>query len=571
VGRVTAEHRHYDAASDRLLAALDAGDSAAAADIAARAVDSGGQRLAALLAAGAAAAQGQLDQDFTTASELNRVQEMAAPAAAVTGTLVLISGGLSLARYQRRLERQALLDALTGLPNRVLLRDRISQVLLHADRDQSRAALLLIDLDRFKEVNDALGHHYGDQLLLQVGERLRSGLSNADTVACLGGDEFAVLLPGILGREAAVVLGGKLQALLEEPFVLEGVSLDVEASVGIALFPDHGTDADGLLQHADIAMYAAKEIHAGIVVFDAKLDHHSPGKLALLGDLRRAIEQGQLVVHYQPKVDAHDDRLLGVEALVRWRHPDRGLVPPDEFIPLAERTALIGPLTHQVLETALRQCRLWCEAGQELSVAVNVSARRLLDLAFPDEVARLLADSGTPARLLVVEITESTIMLDPAHALETLRRLDDMGVRLSIDDFGTGYSSMSYLKNLPVHELKIDRTFVSQMASNASDAVIVRSTIDLGRNLGLSVVAEGVEDAGTLVELSALGCDAVQGYHISRPLPADELDLWIEARAASRAERGQAAADPVSGGGPQGDYARVARGVTVALPDDPAS
>ncbi len=330
-----------------------------------------------------------------------------------------------------------------------------------------------------------------------MGERLRAALRQVDTVARLGGDEFAVLLPRIAAAEGATAVAEKLRATFDEPFLLEGLTLDVEASIGVALYPDHGSDPDELLQRADIAMYVAKETHAGFVLFDPRLDQHSPRRLALLGELRRAIDHQQLVVHYQPKVDAQSGRVLGVEALVRWQHPEHGLVPPDEFIPLAERTGLIGPLTHYVLDAALRQCRAWQHAGHELSVAVNVSARRLLDLEFPDEVATLLARWEVPARLLVVEITESTIMADPTRALEILSRLHDMGVQLAIDDFGTGYSSMAYLKNLPVHELKIDRSFVTHMTSNTSDAVIVRSTVDLGRNLGLRVVAEGVEDQTT--------------------------------------------------------------------------
>jgi diguanylate cyclase len=275
-------------------------------------------------------------------------------------------------------------------------------------------------------------------------------------------------------------------------------------------------------------MYVAKDTHAGFVVFDPKLDQHSPGRLALLGELRRAIEQRQLLLHYQPKVDTHTGAMLGVEALVRWQHPEYGLLAPGEFIPLAERTGLIAPLTHYVLDAALRQCRAWRQAGHELSVAINVSARSLLDLAFPDQVDGLLLRWQVPAYLLVVEITESTIMADPTHALEVLGRLDAMGVQVSIDDFGTGYSSMAHLKNLPVHELKIDRSFVSQMASSSRDAVIVRSTIDLGRNLGLRVVAEGVEDEATWQALDALGCAGIQGYHISRPVPPDELIHWLE-------------------------------------------
>jgi diguanylate cyclase len=264
------------------------------------------------------------------------------------------------------------------------------------------------------------------------------------------------------------------------------------------------------------------------VLFEPSLDQHSPRRLALLGELRRAIDHQQLVLHYQPKVDAHTGQMLGVEALVRWQHPERGLIPPNDFIPLAERTGLISPLTHYVLDAALHQCHEWRQAGHELAIAVNVSARSLLDLGFPDQVAGLLARWELPARLLVVEITESTIMTDPTHALEILGQLNTMGVQIAIDDFGTGYSSMAHLKTLPVHELKVDRSFVSHMTSSASDAVIVHTTVDLGRNLGLRVVAEGVEDPQTLQELDALGCDAIQGYHISRPLPADDLIHWLE-------------------------------------------
>jgi len=465
------------------------------------------------------------------ATAARETQLLAVVLLALLGLCVL--GLRRLAHHGRLREHAATHDALTGLPNRTLLRDRTGQAIRQADRDLVPAALLLLDLDRFKEVNDTLGHHYGDQLLLQVGERLRRALREVDTVARLGGDEFAVLLPKIATGEGAVAVANKLQTALEEPFALEGLSLDVEASIGVALYPDHAADADELLQRADIAMYTAKQTHAGFVLFDPKLDQHSPRRLALLGELRRAIEQQQLVLHYQPKVDAHTGRVLGVEALVRWQHPEHGLVPPDEFIPLAERTGLIAPLTHYVMDAALRQCRAWQQAGHELSVAVNISARRLLDLAFPEEVAGLLAAWQVPARQLVLEITESTIMADPAHALQILGRLNTMGVQLAIDDFGTGYSSLAYLKTLPVHELKVDRSFVTQMTSNASDAVIVRSTVDLGRNLGLRVVAEGVEDQTTWRELDALGCDAIQGYHVSRPVPADDLTSWLKQQQAA--------------------------------------
>jgi len=525
------DQQRYQAATGRLLAAVAAGDAARARAIDAREVQPSFAVLADRLAEGALDEQDQVATRLAALRRLGETLVVAAPVVFTVGLSLLIGCWLLLLGYQRRIRQQALSDALTGLPNRILLLDRTAQAIRQADRELVPAALLLIDLDRFKEVNDTLGHHCGDQLLVQVGQRLRAALRGVDTVARLGGDEFAVLLPRITTGEGAVMVAGKLQDALQEPFTLQGLALEVEASIGLALYPEHGNDPDELLQHADIAMYVAKETHAGFVLFDPTQDQHSPRRLALLGELRRAIDQQQLVLHYQPKIDAHTSQVLGVEALVRWQHPEHGLVPPGEFIPLAERTGLIGPLTHYVMDAALRQCRTWRQAGHELAVAVNVSARRLLDLAFPDEVGGLLARWDVPARLLVVEITESAIMADPAHAMQILGRLNQMGVQLSIDDFGTGYSSMAYLKSLPVDELKVDRSFVSQMISNSSDAVIVRSTVDLGRNLGLRVVAEGVEDQTTLEVLDALGCDAVQGFHVSRPVAPDDLIDWLELRA----------------------------------------
>ena len=540
VGQVQAEHVRYRAALEQMFAAVDAG---ATRRVVAIDTDQLDPLLATIEAQVEEAAEAHRQAAVAGLGALHRQETVV-----VATTPVAFAAGLGLlgvfwtllVGYQRRTERQAaqnqhqaLHDGLTGLPNRTLLRDRTGQAIRQADRELVPAALALLDLDRFKEVNDTLGHHDGDQLLLQVGERLQAALRKVDTVARLGGDEFAVLLPRIETAEGAVAVARKLQAAFEEPFVLEGLSLEVEASIGLALYPEHGNDAEQLLQHADIAMYVAKETHAGFVLFDPSLDQHSPRRLALLGELRRAIDQQQLLLHYQPKIDAHTSQVLGVEALVRWQHPDHGLIPPGEFIPLAERTGLIGPLTHYVLDAALRQCRDWRQDGHELSVAVNISARRLLDLDFPDEVAGLLATWDVPARLLVIEITESTIMADPALAIQILGRLNAMGVQLAIDDFGTGYSSMAYLKELPVHELKVDQSFVAHMTSNSRDAVIVHSTVDLGRNLGLRVVAEGVEDSLTLQHLDLLGCHAVQGYHISRPIPPDDLISWLEQQQAA--------------------------------------
>jgi diguanylate cyclase len=526
--QVGTELERYQRAADRSLAAVAAGDPTRARRIEAQEVEPVAAELAEELEDGAQDEQEQAAASVAAQRQLGRTQLVAVPIVSTLGLGLLTGCWALLVGYQRRIKHQALTDALTGRPNRTLLYDRTDQAMRQADRDLVPAALALIDLDRFKEVNDTLGHHYGDQLLLQVGQRLQATLRKVDTVARLGGDEFAILLPRIETRDGAMTVARKLQASLEEPFVLEGLTVDVEASVGVAIYPDHGTDPEELPQRADIAMYTAKETHAGFVLFDPRQDQHSPRRLALLGELRRALEQRQLLLHYQPKVDAHSGQLLGVEALVRWQHPEHGLVPPDEFIPLAERTGLIGPLTHYVLDEALRQGRQWSDAGHKLSVSVNVSARRLLDLQFPDEVAALLERHQLPAEQLVIELTESTIMADPVHALDILTRLNTMGVQLSIDDFGTGYSSMAYLKHLPVHELKVDRSFVSQMLQSSSDAVIVHSTIDLGRNLGLRVVAEGVENALTLQQLGLLGCHAVQGYHISRPIAPDDLTSWLE-------------------------------------------
>ena len=529
VAAARAAHAAYQLAVEDVVAAAGRGDADRAGTLLHGVAEARSDAVAAVLAAGVR----QEDTEGTEAlAQLRRIQQtgvrdafvaLAAGIASVFGSWWLIR------RSHRRLYHHALHDPLTGLPNRTLLADRTDQAIGHADRDRNATALLLLDLDRFKEVNDTLGHHRGDQLLIQVAERLRAQLRQVDTVARLGGDEFAVLLPRIADARGAVAVARKLGVALAEPFMLDGLSLEVEASIGVAVYPAHGTDAVELMQHADIAMYLAKQTHVGFVLFDpATHDQHNPMRLTLLGELRRAIDQGQLLLHYQPKVDAHTGRILGVEELVRWQHPSQGLIPPSEFIPLAERTGLIGPLTDYVLDAALHQCRDWRRAGHDLSVAVNVSTRRLLDLSFPDTVAAILAAREVPAELLIIEITESAIMADPTHALQVLNRLNGMGVQIAIDDFGTGYSSMEYLKSLPVQELKVDRSFVGQMTSNDRDAVIVRSTVDLGRNLGLRVVAEGVEDGATWEQLDALGCDAIQGYHISRPVPPDELITWLQ-------------------------------------------
>ena len=455
-------------------------------------------------------------------------------AALLAALALVVTVLVSATRDARRLlvqaaehERQALHDPVTDLPNRLLFHDRTHQAIAHAQRHGGEVAVLLLDLDRFKDVNDTLGHHNGDLLLHLVGARLRRELRKGDTVARLGGDEFAVLLPESGGPEHAREVAERLRAALDERLELEGIGLEVEASTGIALFPDHGADPDTLLQRADIAMYAAKEGHTGIELYHTSDDGSSRERLALVAELREAIGAGQIVVHFQPKADLSSGRVAGVEALVRWQHPDRGLLYPDGFIPLAEHTGLMRPLTSHVLQVALRQCRRWRDEGLELSVAVNLSTRNLLDLSLPAEVARRLAEHGVPAAALELEITETTIMADPVRAKAVLDRLAELGVQLAIDDFGTGYSSLAWLRDLPVTTLKIDKSFVMNMGEREQDSVIVRSSVQLGRNLGLRVVAEGVEGAAAWQQLVALGCDQAQGFFLSRPQAAGPLTGWL--------------------------------------------
>ncbi len=434
-----------------------------------------------------------------------------------------------LRRVTRRIQRQmeeieyrALYDELTGLPNRTLFCDRTQQAVASARREQASASVLLLDVDRFREINDALGHEAGDFLLRELGSRLRGLLRESDTLGRLGGDEYGILLP-TSSVEEAVVLASRVHEELEAPFTLEGVPLEVATSVGVATYPEHGEDVDELLQHADVAMYVAKDAHAGTAAYDVELDTNDAARLALAGELRRAIERGELVIHYQPKADLSTGKIVGAEALVRWQHPERGLLSSAEFVPIAERTGLIKPLSLYVVAAALAQCRAWSEEGVDLDVAVNLTIPDLLDLELPDRIAALLEETGVAPGRLELEITESTILADPFRVRQVLTRLNEMGLKLAIDDFGTGYSSLAYLKRLPVQTIKIDRSFVTSMCEDPSDATIVRSTIDLGRNLGLAIVAEGVETRETWNALRGLGCSLAQGYLIGRAVPAEEL------------------------------------------------
>ncbi|MCG3112202.1 MAG: EAL domain-containing protein [Candidatus Manganitrophus sp. SB1] len=429
-------------------------------------------------------------------------------------------------RTERAVQHLAYYDTLTDLPNRTLLQDRLQQAILAAKRDKKTLALLVMDLDRFKEINNILGHHYGDLVLQQVGPRLREVLRESDTVARLGGDEFAVLLLSI-GLDGAILTAEKILRYFLTPFVVDCLSLEVGTSIGISLFPDHGDDANTLLRRADMAMYEAKQQSTGYAVYSPQHERHNSSHLILMGDLRHAIDRNELFLQYQPKIDLRNRSIIGVEALVRWQHPSRGTVPPDQFIPLSEQGGLIKPLTLWVLKAALSQCHAWHQAGLKLSVAVNLSARNLQDSQLPDQVARLLQAYDLGPGWLHLEITESVIMADPTRAMEILNQLSKMEVHLSIDDFGTGYSSLGYLKKLPVDEIKIDKSFVKEMAVEKDDAMIVRSTIDLAHNLGLKVVAEGIETQEIYDRLVALGCDAAQGYYISRPVSPADLLGWV--------------------------------------------
>jgi diguanylate cyclase (GGDEF)-like protein len=476
----------------------------------------------------------------------------AAIASDVRTTYAFIGGGLLLlwmsifrlvAGASRKLRRQAdenerlaLHDHLTGLPNRSLFLDRLDHALRASTRTGSGVAVLLMDLDRFKEVNDTLGHHCGDLMLKELARRLSAVVRPSDTVARLGGDEFALLLPNVTNPDAGIALAERIALALDDPFVIDGLPLEAEASIGIALYPVHGEDVETLLQRADVAMYMAKETRTHYAVYDAEVDNYRPERLLLVAELRRAIENSELVLHYQPKATLVDGTVRGVEALVRWQHPERGLVPPDVFIPVAEHTGLIRPLTFFVVEEALRQCKLWREQGFELTVAVNVAMRNILDEEFPNELERLLGKYGLDPSVLELELTETSVLADPPRAKEILQRLRDTGVSLAVDDFGTGYASLSYLSELPVDEIKIDRSFVMAMDREEQHARIVRSTIDLGRNLCLSVVAEGVESAEVWDRLAELGCDSAQGYFLARPLPAAELTAWLAERLPRQAE-----------------------------------
>jgi diguanylate cyclase (GGDEF)-like protein len=431
-------------------------------------------------------------------------------------------------KHLTELEKQATHDSLTGMLNRDFLYTHLHASLGDDKHPRENAALLMIDLDGFKEINDTLGHHSGDLLLRQIGPRLQPLLRPTDTLARLGGDEFALWMTPVYDGQSALA---KAQSVLEEirkPFVLDNITVRIDASIGVALYPEHGRDTSALMRCADVAMYVAKKNNRGHAVYDAAHDLHSPRRLSLLSQLGQAIEHNQLVLHYQPKIRIKDKRVIGLEALVRWQHPTEGLLPPGDFIPEAEASAIIRPLTLWVIDHALGQRQQWQEAGLTTNVAVNISARNLLDIDLPEKIADLLEKHSVDSNCLELEITESALIADPDLAYTVLMKLHSYGVRISIDDFGTGYSSLAYLKKLPISTLKVDLSFVTDMTENDNDAVIVHSTVKLAHNLGLNVVAEGVENQETLDLLEIIDCDYAQGFFLSRPLPLEQITAWLK-------------------------------------------
>jgi diguanylate cyclase (GGDEF)-like protein len=428
-------------------------------------------------------------------------------------------------------EHQAIHDSLTGLPNRAHLRLSLETELARSRRDGRPFGLLVIDLNHFKEINDTLGHHVGDQLLIQFAERLAHSVRTYDHVARLGGDEFAVIVPNADEPEARAV-ADRIRSSLAEPIALEGMLIDVEAAIGIALHPDHGRHSDDLLRLADVAMYVAKETREGVVTYSAQRDRNSAERLSLLGELRQALDDGVLELHYQPKISMADSSLLGVEALIRWNHPVRGYVPPDEFIPLAERSGIMPALTERVLTLALQQMARWRDQGIDVMVAVNVSLSDLVGGRLAGVVSAGLREYGVPAPMLQLEITERVVAQESAELDEVLLELIGMGVTLSLDDFGTDYSSLLRLQTLPVDELKIDRAFVSRLPGDSAALGIVRAVIDLAHALGMPAVAEGVETEDEWRVLRSLGCDGAQGWYIGGPMSAEDTTDWIVLHAA---------------------------------------
>ncbi|NJC65433.1 EAL domain-containing protein [Planosporangium flavigriseum] len=521
-------HDDFRATAAKMFAAVDRGDLA----LAGRIEYGQAEPLFRLQHAVDEAAAGHRKAALRELAAMRRVSDTmtwGVPLVFLIGLAIALALSTILRRYRRDLDAERAQavhdsshDSLTGLANRQLLATRLHNAVQRGER----VGLVLLDLDRFKEINDTLGHRCGDELLTHVGPRLTATVRETDTVARLGGDEFAVLLPDVTNLDAVLGVVEKLRLAIEKPIQIAGADLSVEASVGVVVSGEHGDDAQTLLRRAEVAMYVAKARNRGVAVYDPSEDAHDPDRLALLTELRRAMDQRELVLHYQPKISLASGEVCGVEALVRWEHPQRGMVPPDKFIPLAEHTGLIGPLTRYVLDLALSQAHRWADMGHPLQIAVNLAARNLADPDLADDVLTMLETHQVPAHLLCLELTESAITTEPENALRLLTRLRAAGVSLAVDDFGTGYTSLGQLKNLPITELKIDRSFVGTMTTERSNGLIVRSIVDLARNLGLTTVAEGVEDAETFTALASNGCAVAQGYHMSRPLPPNAFDRW---------------------------------------------
>jgi len=432
------------------------------------------------------------------------------------------------------LENQAIYEAthdpLTSLPNRTLLKDRLDQAIRTNAREKKKLALFILDLDHFKEINDTLGHYSGDRLLRRVALRLKGTVRDSDTVARLGGDEFAIIFPALKKNEDVQVMVKKIMQTFKEPFMLDGMNLEMLASIGIAIFPDHGRDVDTLMQRADVAMYIAKQEKNKFAVYSQKFHTRNPKRLTLMSELRQAIENDDLILFYQPKIAVHSRNIEGVEALIRWQHSEHGLISPDEFIPLAERTGLIDDLTYWVLKKGMHQLVNWHSVGLKIGIAVNISPSTLLNYDLPDVITGLMARYELDPGFITLEITEGTLIKNPARALEILTRLNKMGIKISIDDFGTGYSSLAYLKKLPASEVKIDKSFVTDMLKDDNDAVIVKTTIELAHNLDMKVTAEGVETHQLALRLKELGCDNLQGYYFSRPCSEKDFMAWVRSQ-----------------------------------------
>jgi diguanylate cyclase len=440
---------------------------------------------------------------------------------------------LTSRRRADELQRIATTDGLTGLANRARLNDAIDTRIREATEQGGLVALLLMDLDRFKEINDTLGHQAGDAVLRELGPRLVEAVGPDAVVARLGGDEFGIVLPSGSDSDIALeAVAGRISRALAKPFALDELTLNLSASIGAARFPDDGSDANALLRCADVAMYAAKDAQAEYKLYAVEQNRHSVRRLSVLSDFRRALDDGDLEVYYQPIMALVDRSIRGAEALVRWQHPERGLLTPGDFISTVEQTDLVGPLSRYVLEVSLAACARWRQQGHRMSVGVNLSARNLLDRGLPDDIARILDGAGVPSDALSLEITERMIMADPERAIANILRMSSLGTRLSVDDFGTGYFSLANLRRLPIDDLKIDRSFVFPMLHSESDLIIVRSTINLGHDLGLRITAEGVEDGATLERLALLGCDLAQGFHIGTPMDATAFDVWLSRGAA---------------------------------------